>query len=130
MPSLLTEMPDASLWAGDVVRLVHDYDLGPGSAAVDLMVFDPRDDAGLGVIVVSGRKAGLILNIFPRASCATGKRSLETAWLLRHWNDWFCYTYQGDEEGRPMPVPLEGTLVIGWDEREIVIRDNADSRPA
>ena len=128
---LLTDMPDESLWRGDIIRLVHDYDLGPGSGPVDLMVYDNRDDeVGLSLMVVSGYKAGLTLNIFPRASCAAGCRSLETSWLLRHWNDWFCYTHGNDKEGRLIPVPLEGTLVIGWDEREIVMRDNADSRPA
>lgn len=131
MPSLLTEFPEESLWAGDVIRLVHNYDLGPDSPPVDLMVYDPRDsDVGLGVIVVSGRKSGLTLNIFPKASCTPGSRNLETVWLLRHWNDWFCYTYVQDEAGQLVPVPIDGTLVIRPDEREITIRDNADRRPA
>ncbi len=130
MARQLTDLPGESLTAGDVLRLVHDYDLGPGSPPVDLMVFDPRDGAGLGVIVVSGYKAGLVLSIFPAASCGPGKRSLETAWLLRHWNDWFCYTYPRDEAGRLIPLPVQGTLVIRPDEREISIRDDADRRPA
>jgi hypothetical protein len=129
MPSLLTDMPDESLWAGDVIRLVDDHDLGPGAGPVDLMLFDPRDGAGLGVVVLSGGKSGLILSVFPGASCGTGKRSLETAWLLRHWDDWFCYTYPRDEAGRPIPLPLEGTLVIRPDEREISIKTDADRRP-
>jgi len=55
MPRLLTDIPDESLWAGHVIRLVNNYDLGPGSAPVDPMVYDTRDsDVGLGVIVVSG----------------------------------------------------------------------------
>ena len=128
---LLTDMQDESLWAGDFIRLVHNYDLGPDSGPVDLMVYDPRDEkTGLGVIVVSGYKSGLVLSIFPKASCALAKRSLETSWLLRHWNDWFCYNYVKDEDGRLAPLPVQGTQVIQWDEREIVIRENADSRPA
>ncbi len=131
MPRLLTDMPDESLWAGDIIRLAHNYDLGPNSGPVDLMVYDPRDsEAGMGVMVVSGYKSGLTLSVFPKASCGKGQRSLETSWLLRHWNDWFCYTYVNDDHGRPAPVPIEGTQVIQWDEREIVIKDNADSRPA
>lgn len=127
---LLTAIPDETLWRGDILRLIHNYDLGPGSPPVDLMVFDPHmDDAGMGVIVVSGYKAGATLNIFPAESCKPGTRGLETAWLLRNWNDWFCYTYGQDENGNLRPVPVEGTLVIGPDEREIVILDNADSRP-
>lgn len=125
---LLTEMPDESLWCGDIVRLVHNYDLGPGSEAVDLMVYDPnQDDAGLGVMVVSGYKSGLTLSVFPGSSCGPGMRSLETSWLLRHWDNWFCDTYPRDEAGGLVPVPVEGTLVIRWDEREIVIRDDANS---
>jgi len=131
MARLLTELPDESLWRGDIIRLVHNYDLGPGSESVDLMVYDPRDDAvGLGVIVVSGYKSGLTLSIFPKTSCAAGKRSLETSWLLRHWDDWFCYTYHQDDRGKLIPVPVEGTLIIRPDEREISIKDHADSRPA
>lgn len=126
---LLTDMPDESLWRGDILRLKHNYDLGPGSPPVDLMVYDPHhDDSGLGVMVVSGYKAGATLSIFSAESCKPGARSLETAWLLRNWNDWFCYTYGQDENGKLLPLPVEDTLVIGWDEREIVIRDNADSR--
>lgn len=131
MARLLTEMPDDSLWSGDILRLVHNYDLGPGSEPVDLLVYDPHhDDAGMGVVVVSGYKAGLTLSIFPAASCGAGKRSLETAWLLRHWNDWFCYTYPRNDQDEMIPVPVEGTLVIRWDEREISIRKDANSRSA
>lgn len=120
---LLTDLADESLWRGDILRLAQNYDLGPGSPPVDLMVFDPNEDGrGLGLIVASGYKSGAILSIFPAESCATGKRSLETAWLLRHWNDWFCYTYEQDASGNPVPMPLEGTQILGWDEREIVAR--------
>lgn len=128
---LLTDLHGESLWRGDIIRLVDNYDLGPGSGPVDLMVYDPhQDDAGMGLMVVSGEKAGLTLSIFPLASKGNGKRSLETAWLLRNWNDWFCYTYGADENGGLLPVPVEGTLVIAPHEREIVIRDDAHSRPA
>lgn len=130
MPRLLTDMPGESLWRGDILRLVHNYDLGPGSPPVDLMVYDPRDDAGLGVMVVSGYKAGLTLSIFPAESRASGTRSLETSWLLQNWNDWFCYSHPLDQDGRPIPIPVAGTLVIDWSERELVVITDADSRPA
>ena len=32
--------------------------------------------------------------------------------------------------GRPMPVPVEGTVVLDWAEREIVVTPDAHSRPA
>ena len=44
---LLTDMAGESLWRGDVIRLVHNYDLGSGSPPVDLLVYDPRDDRGI-----------------------------------------------------------------------------------
>ena len=120
---LLADTPDASLWRGDILRLADDYDRGPGSGPVDLMVFDPHeDDRGLGVIVVSGYKAGSTLSIFPKESCAPGKRSLETRWLLRHWSEWFCYTYEQDASGNLVPLPIEDTKILAWDEREIVAK--------
>ena len=127
---LLTDLRGDSLWRGDIIRLVHNYDLGPGSEPVDLMVYDPRDDeAGLGLIVLSGYKAGLTLCILPRESMSKETRSLETGWLLDHWDEWFCYTYHTDAAGKLLPVPVEGTLVLDWTEREIVIT-NAASRSA
>ncbi|MGB6118182.1 MAG: Imm45 family immunity protein [Mesorhizobium sp.] len=120
---LLTSIPDESLWRGDIIRLARNYDLGPQSAPVDLMVFDPNEDGrGLGVIVVSGYKSGAVLSVFPEESCGAGKRSLETSWLLRHWNDWFCYTYERDASGNLVPLPIEGTQILAWDEREIVAK--------
>ena len=127
----LTDIRGESLWRGDIVRLVHNYDLGPGSEPVDLMVYDPGgENDGLGLIVVSGYKAGLTLSILPAESLGKEKRSLSVAWLLDHWDEWFCYTYHLDAAGRPMPVPVEGTVVLDWAEREIVVTPDAHSRPA
>ena len=126
----LTSLLGESLWAGDFLRLSDNYDLGKGSGPVDVMVFDPHQGVGLGVIVVSGYKAGSTLSFFPSESCGDGKRSLEVDWLLANWNNWFCYTYERDDEGGLVPIPVEGTMVIGWEEREIVVKKNAHSRPA
>ncbi len=123
-------MAGESLWRGGVIRLVHDYDLGPASPPVDLLVYDPRDDsAGLGVMAFSGAKAGLTLNIFPRESSTKGTRNLDVSWLLENWDNWFCYSYEAGPDGRPKPLPVAGTMVLDWVEREIVIRTDADSRP-
>ena len=120
----LTDMPDASLWAGDILRLSDNYDLGPGSGPVDLMVYEPHDGGrGLGLMVVSGYKAGLTLSVFPAESLRPGQRSLETSWLLAHWNEWFCYTYERDNEGKLLPVPVEGAIVLTWNEREIIAKN-------
>lgn len=122
MARLLTEIPGESLWRGDILRLAHNYDTGYGSGTVDLMVYDPyAEDRGLGLLVVSGYKAGAVFAIFPPESLAPGKRSLETGWLLANWNDWFCFTYENDDD-KPRPVPVEGTLVIDWSEREIILK--------
>jgi len=37
-------LTDSRLFAGDILQLSDNYDTGPGSGPVDLMVFDPRDD--------------------------------------------------------------------------------------
>lgn len=127
---LLTELRQCSLWRGDIIRLVHNYDLGPGSEPVDLMLYDPvGEDDGLGLMVVSGYKAGLTLCIFPAESRGAERRSLETDWLLANWDAWFCYSYHTDGAGKLLPIPIEGTLVLDWTEREIEITD-ADRRPA
>lgn len=128
---MLAGMAGESLWRGDVIRLAHNYDLGSGSPPVDLIVYDPHcDDAGLGLLVVSGYKAGLTLSVFPVQSSLPGQRSLEVSWLIEYWDSWFCYTHETDEAGGMKPLPLEGTQVLDWSEREIVVRSDADSRPA
>ncbi len=69
MATPIEDMHHGRLDVGDVLRLPENYDLGPGSEPVDLLVYDPRDDEyGLGLMVVSGYKAGLIFSIFPRES--------------------------------------------------------------
>ena len=40
MPRLL-DLADDFLIVGDVIRLSDNYDLGPGSGPVDLLIFDP-----------------------------------------------------------------------------------------
>ena len=42
--SLLTELDKPRLDRGDILRLSDNYDAGPGTGPVDLLVFDPRDD--------------------------------------------------------------------------------------
>ncbi|MBO6727031.1 MAG: hypothetical protein JJ911_15325 [Rhizobiaceae bacterium] len=110
---LLTELEEPQLDRGDILRLSDNYDTGPGTGPVDLLVFDPRDDTcGLGLVVASGYKAGLILQIFPRGSMhADGGLSAE--WLIANWRDWFIFTYH---EGSP---PLEKALVLRADNRTL-----------
>jgi hypothetical protein len=124
MPRLL-DLADDCLIIGDVIRLSDNYDLGPGSGPVDLLLFNPQEDeTGLGLMVASGYKAGLIFAILPEESRFERKLSLSKAWLIENWDKWFVFTYQGG------PVPIEGTVILRWNERMTVEIDHADRRPA
>jgi hypothetical protein len=95
MPLLLS-LAGTAIGPGDILRLSENYDTGPGTGPVDLMVYNPRDsDVGLGLIVTSGYKAGLVLNIFPRDS-NHAKGGLSVDWLIANWDDWFVFTYASD----------------------------------
>lgn len=111
---LLTDLAGRALGPGDILRLSENYDLRPGSGPVDLLVFDPRDDdTGLGLIVASGYKAGLILHLFPKASRhADGGLSVD--WLIASWRDWFVFTYHADAR-----IPFEDARVLLRDARSL-----------
>ena len=109
----LKDIPHGALAIGDILRLPENYDLGPGSGPVDLMVYSPRDDAcGEGLVVASGYKAGLIFSIFPRASIHPQKYGLSADWLIDNWGDWFRFTYHGDQR-----IPVEKARVLRVDAR-------------
>jgi len=119
----LGDLADDALVVGDIVRLGDNYDLGPGSGPVDLLVFDPNDgDAGVGLMVASGYKAGLVFAILPRDSRLAGGLALSRTWLVENWDKWFVFTYQGG------PIPIADTLVLRWNERKTV-EYHAHSRP-
>lgn len=108
----LLDMPDESLWRGDRLRLAHHPSLGPGSPPLDLMIYELWGyDDRLGLLILHGYKAGMPLFYFPPESQGQGKLSVETSWLIRSWNDWFCYGYT-DEAGNAAVIPIENTLVI------------------
>ncbi|QOF82206.1 hypothetical protein IG194_16505 [Pseudomonas sp. ADPe] len=55
---------------------------------VDIIVFDPLDrNRGMGGLIVSGRKAGMYLAIFPVES--TEGRCLKKRWVIENWQRWF-----------------------------------------
>ncbi|RAZ91359.1 hypothetical protein DPM33_08685 [Mesorhizobium hawassense] len=109
---VLAEIPDQSLWRGDVIRFVHDPSLGPGSPPAEFMLFETwgYDDV-LGLLKLKGYKAGLPFLYFPKESQGSGKLSLETSWLLKNWDKWFVYSYHTDENEKLIALPLEGTLI-------------------
>jgi len=110
---LLVDMRGEALAGGDIIRLSDNYDTGPGTGPVDLMVYSPRDDGfGEGLVVASGYKAGLVFSIFPRASIHPQKRGLSVDWLIDNWSDWFRFTYHGDRR-----IPVEKARVLRVDAR-------------
>lgn len=117
-PVPLMSMRDDALWCGDVIRLPFNYATGPGSAPVDLMVYDPIDvGCGLGVMTVTGGKAGRTLSIFPEASCPGGTRSLSLDWLRANWDTWFVYGHN-----ELTPIPISQVVVLKNECYEIVPR--------
>jgi len=114
MPLLLESVP-ASLKRGDILRLPENYDLGPGSGPVDVMVYYPfKDGCGMGLLTVSGYKAGHVFAILPERS--GGPHHIDVKWLTAHWDEWFCYAW-GEEMIR---VDISKTILLEWDRREIV----------
>lgn len=98
-----------SLGIGGVLRLPENYDLGPGSAPVDLLVRRLNEE-GPALVVASGQKAGLVFAILPGAARGAD-RGLNAAWLRANWNRWFRFT------ALDAPVPMDEALAIGWHER-------------
>jgi immunity protein 45 of polymorphic toxin system len=124
MPRFI-DLAEDFLAVGDLIRLSDNYDLGPGSGPVDLLVFDPREDGtGLGLMVTSGYKAGLVFAVLPVESRFAGKRVLSKLWLIENWDKWLVFTYQGG------PVPIVDTVILRWNERMTVETCHADRRPA
>ena len=115
--TLLVDTTQEALWTGDILRLPENYDLGPGSLPVDLIVYDPNDEeCGLGLLVVSGYKAGLVYALLPAQSLKGGSRALDLDWLRDNWNSWFCYAH----EGNTRVMAIDKTRVISWEKRMIL----------
>ncbi len=62
----------------------------PYEAIVDFLVFDPQSsERGLGLMVCSGYKAGLINVILPPESAGEkGSGVLLTSWVIENWQHW------------------------------------------
>ncbi|MCO5150629.1 MULTISPECIES: Imm45 family immunity protein [unclassified Shinella] len=108
----LFELPDQSLWRGDVIRLPHHPSIGPHAGPVDLLLFELWGyDRILGLMMTKGYKAGMPWIYLPPESQGTNRLSLETAWLRENWDRWFCYRDFPDELDAPVPLPKDGVLV-------------------
>ena len=109
----LIDRPAESLWRGDILRLAHNPGLGPQSAPLNLMLFEMwAYDDRLGLMILEGYKAGMPMLYFPHESQGQDRTSLETSWLIAHWDEWICYFDHMDENDQPIPLPIEETVVI------------------
>ena len=116
MAALVDMSEDEVVDCGDVIRLAYNYDLGPGSPPVDLLVYDPLDAAvGPGLIVLSGYKSGLIYALLPLESRGA-RRGIRVGWLRARWDDWFSHLWRGEM----LVVPMSPTSILRWQERELV----------
>lgn len=110
---LLVEMRGEALAGGDILRLPDNYDTGPGTGPVDLMVYSPRDDdCGEGLIVASGYKAGLVFAIMPKVSLHPEKSGISVDWLIDNWHDWFQFTYHREHR-----IAVDKARVLRVDQR-------------
>lgn len=113
----LVESGRAELWRGDILRLPENYDLGPGSGPVDILVYDPHDEScGLGLMVASGYKAGLTWSILPIESRRPNAICIDMGWLRRNWDVWFAYQWNGAMR----VIDIDRTEILEWDRRMIV----------
>lgn len=111
----LADLPNESLWRGDVFRFPFNPSLGRKSPPVEMLLFETWGfDDVLGLVPTSGYKAGLPYCYFPQESQGEGRLSLETAWLHRNWGDWLGYEEWCEETGGTVfrPMPIDQTLVI------------------
>lgn len=112
---LLVDLRGGSINGGDILRLSDNYDTGPGTGPVDLLVYEPWDagyESGMGLVVASGYKGGLIHSIFPKESADPASRGLSVDWLIANWEKWFTFTYHKNER-----IPVERALVLRKDGR-------------
>ena len=115
--TLSLECGRTELRRGHIFRLPENYDLGPGNGPVDVMVYDPQESGcGLGVIVVSGYKSGLIWHIFPKESARENAICIDMDWLKIHWDVWFAYQWND----RMRVIDIARTEILEWDHRMIV----------
>lgn len=56
---------------------------------LNVMVYDcSKEGFGMGLLVVSGHKSGLTLQILPEESQGKGRGVINTAWLTANFNKW------------------------------------------
>jgi hypothetical protein len=75
------------------------------------------DGDGIGLMVMSGARAGRIFCALPPESRGPeGRQVLSIDWLRANWDSWFTYLYF-PEAGS---VPVEKSEILSWDGRQLV----------
>lgn len=90
----LPDFESEDLFAGTVLRVPTVRQSGDWyrDSVVDFLIFDAFSfgkGCGLGLIVMSGYKAGKVNVIFPDSSSSKGKRALNKTWLMDNWKRYF-----------------------------------------
>ncbi|REG13921.1 Imm45 family immunity protein [Roseateles depolymerans] len=90
----LLDYESENLFAGTVIRVPTMRHSGNWyyDSVVDFLVFDAisyEEGCGLGLIVMSGPKAGKINTILPGVSLAKGAQAISKSWLVKNWNEYF-----------------------------------------
>jgi hypothetical protein len=99
--SKLVDSTATQIWRGAMLRMPGGYLY---EAVVDFMVIEI--DGGLGLLVASGYKAGIIRQRFPKQAFETTACALSRSWLVDNWSHWVD---QGNVQDvwirQEMPVP-------------------------
>lgn len=74
--------------SGSILEIVNLYDF---ENKTQVIVFDPlKDDCGLALLIISGRKAGSIYVVFPKESNFGDTRMLSKKWIIDNFYKWIA----------------------------------------
>jgi hypothetical protein len=83
----LIALEQDAIWRGSVFRFPAKY---PYESVVDYMVIeDTQAESGLSILVSSGYKAGIRVQMLPiEALVEDNRRAISKDWLVRNWQKW------------------------------------------
>ena len=101
----LASLKNVPLSHGAIVRTPGEW---PHEKVVDLLVFDAQQyGSGMGLMVDSGYKSGLVLVILPADSNFGKGGALSSDWLRKNWRKWVYRSNPSSvmvcTRGRPKP---------------------------
>lgn len=84
----LLEYKEKYISKGCILKIQNFTEL---EACTELIIFDPMlDDCSLGLVTISGRKAGTVFVNFPLEAYYKDTRLLNTKWLIKNFNFWIA----------------------------------------